>query len=286
MSGISVPVASCTHSTCNVTLGVTSLINSTGIFFNAIFGSIEEIRTVTQIVCFYDRAIEIVENVSTIGIPDKPTCDPPQLEDENTYISLTCRTTRIYPQARCLFSVHTMTLVKPGTVIYSHINTTINRIQYYKSECTWKMSLNTFEAGNFTVEMLMFPDVENGTQFGVSTSLPDNFKFTQQIMNLSSECFSTSNRLHVYIIPSAKIYCLCYLETIGYPPGTVRWIDSNSSDVGIQHNITSSILALTGSTGSKTYYCVSNSSLMNSNKTLHYDVNFAGKYTCLFNGVT
>ncbi|KAH9493114.1 hypothetical protein Btru_022966, partial [Bulinus truncatus] len=92
--------------------------------------------------------------------------------------------------------------------------------------------------------------------------------------NLSSECFNSANISDGVIRPGVTATCLCYLDSVGYPPGSVKWFYKDR-EVGISVSSSASLLRIDPINNTMEYSCSRSTSLKNGDMCMNYTVKYA-----------
>ncbi|XP_055865358.1 uncharacterized protein LOC129922668 isoform X2 [Biomphalaria glabrata] len=253
-----------------------AVFNSSGDYFQFNSTSITQRRLVERVICKYTYSngsiFNHTEDVTFIAKAQDVNCFDTQLTSNYTNISITCMTSKIYPEALCIFN-------SSGQVSYSNVAYTAD-VKYYHSNCTWTTSLSYFYAGNYTLEVSFYPNVSNGVNF--STTLMTSFQLTVPNTHLSGECFNSTNITFGYIRPEATAICVCHLDDIGYPPAILKWTNSSNLDLGKPIKQTTSSLMIDTSSNNVEYTCRASTPLLNGTVSTSYIVKYAkGPTTCL-----
>ncbi|KAK0069087.1 hypothetical protein Bpfe_001269, partial [Biomphalaria pfeifferi] len=256
--------------------GYFAQFNISGYYFPFHGKDIEQKRSLKSIECIFNKTSYYKSDIAIVAKPQNITCFASQLTYYSTDMSVSCMTSKIYPEAYCIVNYSNEI---PGQVSYSHAYY-YDTVKYYQSNCTWTLALNYFQAGNHTLEVFVYPNVTNDTNF--ATSLTFSFEFTLPNISLSNECLNGTNVLNGYIRPESTIKCVCYLNSIGYPPAILKWSNSSDLDLKESQNKTATSLIIGPSSNKITYTCKASTKLLNGDVSASYKVNYAkGPTECL-----
>ncbi|KAI8779653.1 hypothetical protein BgiBS90_018847, partial [Biomphalaria glabrata] len=145
---------------CKSFLGDVAEFNSSGSYFPLSLLSISEKRSIKGLICVYRSNgfySNYSEEIALIAKAQNVSCLEMQLTNNNTQMSITCMTSKIYPAAQCTFNL-------PGLISHSHIIYN-DSVDYYQSNCTWTSSINNFQVGNYILEVAFYPNITRNTDF-------------------------------------------------------------------------------------------------------------------------
>ncbi|KAK0069173.1 hypothetical protein Bpfe_001355, partial [Biomphalaria pfeifferi] len=248
--------------------------NNSGSYFTINLSSLTLKRSLRVVTCVFndgEKKSNYTDDVSFIAKAEGVKCYDTKLTNNNKNISVSCMTSKIYPEAHCNFGVY-------GHVSYQHFQYS-NTVDYYQSNCTWTSSLNNFQIGNNTLDVSFYPNITNDTNF--ATNLMLSFQFSLPNILLSNECFNSSNIVHGYIKPGVTAVCVCYIDNIGYPPASLKWTNSSNLNLGTFLNNSATSLTIEPFSSKETYNCTLSTNLFNGGLSIPYKINYAeGPTSC------
>ncbi|GFS00434.1 neural cell adhesion molecule 1 [Elysia marginata] len=167
----------------------------------------------------------VCEKLQVYAKPQNSTCTV----NENTgpggimSVTVTCSTTKVYPQAKCSFyrTKNGGNSVKiTETPVYSHttIPATASTPVYYRSRCSVSVPVEELGEGTHSFMGYIYPDV-TGREHLMNVITTDK-TVTLSFPQVSHSC--TTNMEQGYFIgKSAR--CTCRATSDGYPRGSAQW---------------------------------------------------------------
>ncbi|KAK0066749.1 polymorphic transmembrane cluster 2 transmembrane protein 2 [Biomphalaria pfeifferi] len=122
-------------------------------------------------------------------------------------LEIICKSQRVYPKAKCHFSVHSVDSVLNNTlhVRYDHDTVTDGQTIYYNTACRLHIPLELLSNGTYTVNVNMYPDVTGyvtDSEYGNMTSLEFVIDESSSILLEVCEDNSTSLVKKVCVVKS------------------------------------------------------------------------------------
>ncbi|KAI8779655.1 hypothetical protein BgiBS90_018849 [Biomphalaria glabrata] len=242
--------------------------------------TVQQIRNISYIICTLD-GIDTQFSFAVLAIPTNSSCEPPKFTEDKNNVSLTCKTTKVFPQSKCLFEFNNRISIEHGTVTYKHQEVSTSPI-YYESECTWTSFLSNFEAGYYNFYVSILPNLTDNRMYGQNVTSGLSVNLTQPTVRISNECYNTTNVVDGYIKPDTAFSCQCFLDQIGNPPGYIKWLDTRGLVQGNSINKTHTFLNILPIHDLNQFRCTGFSELRNGNISASYSVRYAKRpTTCL-----
>ncbi|XP_012942645.1 uncharacterized protein LOC101850593 [Aplysia californica] len=168
--------------------------------------------------------------------PSNVSCDQPRFSGDNSSVSVTCETDRVYPQALCQF-YRKSSAWEPGNPIdntgvqYSHTEVTSSSVKYYRSSCTQTVPLSSLQAGDITFTVNMYPEFPGSdTSYGITNvGSPVSITLSYPTVTITScpvVVDSANNYKGGYIREGATFTCQCNLAHSGNPTGEIDWLNN------------------------------------------------------------
>ncbi|KAI8779643.1 hypothetical protein BgiBS90_018837 [Biomphalaria glabrata] len=265
------------YNKCKNSIGNVVVFNSTGCYFPFNESLIEVKRTIREITCVFINTTSTEPNrynysdeIAFIAIPQNLSCLDAQLINNDANISIICITSKVYPEAHCMFNASNRVR---GQVSSTYMKYLADNVEYYQSKCEWTSSINSFQAGNYALTLSFFPSVTNNTQF--SSSITTFFQFTLPNVSLSSKCFNGPNIVNGFIRPGATANCICYLNGISFPPAVLKWSNSSNSNLGTSLNDSAISLTVEPFNDNVIFTCTGSSNLLNGDVSTSYTATYA-----------
>ncbi|XP_005107194.2 uncharacterized protein LOC101849877 [Aplysia californica] len=188
------------------------------------------------------------------GFAEKPSavsCDQPRFSGDNSSVSLTCETDRVYPQALCQFYWKLLAGGPVGRidntdVQYSHTAVRSSSVTYYRSTCNQTVPLSSLQAGDITFTVNMYPEFPGSdTTYGTTNvGSPVSITLSYPTVTITScpvVVKSADNYKSGYIREGATFTCQCNLANSGNPTGAIVWLNSAGHTVSTRNLLRSDV---------------------------------------------
>ncbi|KAI8780130.1 polymorphic transmembrane cluster 2 transmembrane protein 2, partial [Biomphalaria glabrata] len=95
----------------------------------------------------------------------------------NLDLIVSCETTRIFPEANCIFNVshnEKFSTITENGLNYSSTTTTVNSLTYFNTTCVLYKDISLNDTGQYFIEVSIYPNIsgqENDLIYGITKSV-------------------------------------------------------------------------------------------------------------------
>ncbi|GFR94443.1 vascular cell adhesion protein 1, partial [Elysia marginata] len=185
----------------------------------------------------------VCDKLQVYAKPQNPSCTLSENTGSGdiTSVTVTCSTSKVYPQAKCSFFKETnggnSVKVNNGPV-YTHtpIPATATTPVYYRSQCSVNVSVQELGEGTHSFLGYIYPGVTRGKN--LVNGSPADKDVTLSFPQVSQTCLTNMGQGY-FIGKSAR--CTCRATSDGYPRGSAQWYKGDQTvgtngDLDITYN--------------------------------------------------
>ncbi|KAH9491379.1 hypothetical protein Btru_052268 [Bulinus truncatus] len=195
-------------------------------------------RHANNFTCFVDGVKNIRITICVTTQPAKPTCNAPTFVDNNSTLLISCRTSKVYPDAMCslLHWDNGVTLQGSATAFSSKVlsDTPLSDVEV---TCNITLTLKNMPptSENFKVTFTPTCDITKGignARLTTESDFSETISLELPSVSPLGNCQNNTGLDSDYIPIGSSVACLCELQEIGNPPGKAKWFTKNGQETG------------------------------------------------------